>query len=245
MMDKMAKTRQGQNPIGSRWGYGDLFLMATKSLRGHTADDICEIFGARPSAVKKAVRLGIKTIGHFQFIFSRSFPTAAEAEDIRQRFEDAGVANPDDIFVGDCTDIPIWSSNGEYFTYKQCCPSKHAIRVRIRQKLLKQCKKTIHVPVRILRIENFLDISTFQSYIQFIFILNEYKYLIFGVNAKSLLGNKMCFFLYLRAWLFVRARPCCRFMCSRVMDRRARQARTPYYFDFPSLERTQRRPGAK
>jgi hypothetical protein len=129
LMQKMAKKRQGNKPTGTRWGYGDCFLMVSKSLRGHTSEDISEIFGGKNSAVDKAIKIGIATAKDFQYIFSKSFPSEAEAEQIKQRFREENVANPEDLFVGDCVDIPIWTSNDDFYTYKRCCPSRHAIRV--------------------------------------------------------------------------------------------------------------------
>jgi len=148
MMQKMATWRKGDNPRGTRWGYGDIFLMLLRSLRGHTAADISEIFGGKESTVSKAVRIGTAVAEDFQFIFSKSVPSQAEASELKARFREEGVPNPEDLFVGDCTDIPLWSSNDEYYTYKRCCPATHAIRVRYKERILAlTCQKYTFCPL--------------------------------------------------------------------------------------------------
>ena len=56
-------------------------------------------------------------------------PNREQCKQKKKMFEAQGFPNPEALWVGDCFDTPIHSNNMNYYTNKQCCPSKHAIRV--------------------------------------------------------------------------------------------------------------------
>ena len=114
----------------TRYHNGDLVLMAVESLRGKTNADLVVEFGGGESTVHKALKAAFKLIEKFDFVFRAGMPNAAEQEEIKKRFEEAGVTAPGIVLVGDCKELPIWSTDDELYTHKQNCASHHAIRVR-------------------------------------------------------------------------------------------------------------------
>ena len=113
---------------GTGFKIGDLILMAIKWLRGNPMADICETFGSRPRAARRAVTLAFKLLEEFAFVFRKGQMTPEEEKTVRERLAKKGVPFPEIVYVGDCTDIPVWCSDDTYFTYKRCCPSTHALR---------------------------------------------------------------------------------------------------------------------
>ena len=108
---------------------GDLILMAIDRLRGLTHEQLATKYGGRREAVRKALKKSFEITAMFDFVFSANFPTPEETSEISARLSESGVPCPHAIFVGDCTDLPLWTKDALYYTYKRCCPSTHAIRV--------------------------------------------------------------------------------------------------------------------
>jgi hypothetical protein len=106
-------------------------LMAIDRLRGRTNVELSGIYGGKREAVRNALKIAHKIASLFDFVYGQNVPSAAEADEISERLKAAGVPSPNAIYVGDCTDLPIWTADGDFYTYKRCCPSTHAVRVRI------------------------------------------------------------------------------------------------------------------
>ena len=113
---------------GTSFSIGDLILIAVKWLRGVPTPDIAEHFGSKPRTIRKAVKIAFRVLESFQFVFTKGQMTKEEEGTIRQRLKKMGVPCPEVVYVGDCTDIPLWCSDDTYFTYKRCCPASHALR---------------------------------------------------------------------------------------------------------------------
>jgi hypothetical protein len=76
------------------------------------------------------------------FFFRNSivFPTHAECEKLKRRLHEENYPNPQAIFIADCIDTPIHSSNPDFYTPKKCCSSNHAIR-----NLVVVCRRTCEI----------------------------------------------------------------------------------------------------
>ena len=64
-------------------------------------------------------------------MFGNNLGTFETVDDIKSRLEAEGVPWPEIAFAGDCTDIPIWTADDIFYTYKRCCPATNAIRVLV------------------------------------------------------------------------------------------------------------------
>jgi hypothetical protein len=136
LTDLAAQKQSG--PLGTRYDIGDLMLMAIDRLRGRTNVELSELYGGRREAIRKGLKIAHKIAALFDFVYGLNVPSVSEATKISESLEAAGVPSPHAIYVGDCTDLPIWTQDGQYYTYKRCCPSTHAIRVRFLHTVLKR-----------------------------------------------------------------------------------------------------------
>jgi hypothetical protein len=117
-------------PRKTRFALGDLILMVLYTLRGLEPTDLIEIFGGGEQSIANGVKIGFDTINRFGHVFRYDCPTESEALAMSTKLREDGRPCPESLFIGDCMDLPIWSQDGDDYTYKRGCPSTHAIRVR-------------------------------------------------------------------------------------------------------------------
>ena len=125
---------------GSKFCIGDRILLAIRSLRNESARSLSKEFGGTRPTVQKAINLGLDILDSFDYVLTNNFPTKEEELEITERLEQADLAEPGAVLVADCIDLPIWSSNDEFYCHKKRTPGKSAIRVRFRRSVLKFTK---------------------------------------------------------------------------------------------------------
>ena len=128
---KDGKLNRFKTVDGTSLPIGDMILIAMKWLRSVQVPDIAETFGRKLDSTRSALRLSFKVLGTFGYVFGKNLGTIETVDQIKARLEAAGIPWPEAAFVGDATDIPIWTSDDTFYTYKRVCPSTHAIRVLI------------------------------------------------------------------------------------------------------------------
>ena len=116
---------------GTKYAIGDLILMAIKWLRNTDIGSLMELFGGQEKTIEKGLKIAFETLDAFGYVFKNGCPTLDEESEIKRHFRINGTPCPDAVYVGDCTDIPIWCKDKYYYTYKRCCPSTKAIRVLV------------------------------------------------------------------------------------------------------------------
>ena len=117
--------------VGTFLPIGDLVLVAIKWLRSVPVGDIGETFGRKLDSTFSALRIAFRVLGEFGYVFGNNLGTFETVDDIKSRLEAEGVPWPEVAFAGDCTDIPIWTADDIFYTYKRCCPATNAIRVLV------------------------------------------------------------------------------------------------------------------
>ena len=107
----------------------DFFLaLLYKCNMGCEWDTLSDIFGAHPNSHSSNFAKFLDAAIFF-FRDCIKFPSKETCLRTKHILDKRDYPNPENVFLGDAIDSPIYTSNQNYYTPKQSCPSKHAIRV--------------------------------------------------------------------------------------------------------------------
>ena len=127
---------------GTSFSPENCLLMGLRELRGDRTASVVESFDADESTIRNAQKLIFQKLSDFSYILSSHFPaTRAEVEEIIENLEKAGRPFPEFPFVGDCTDLPIWTRYAEFFSHKRNLQSAKGFRSAV------ICRRDTMMPV--------------------------------------------------------------------------------------------------
>ena len=152
-------------PRSSVLSQPDLFLaMLYKLNKGCECETVSDIFGGHANTHSSNFN---KYVDASIFFFRNciNLPTRLECQAKQNKLEQLNYINPEAIFIADCCDSPVHTTNTDFYTPKKCCPSNHAVRV-IKKKKSSQRKNSLILPFQNLVVVDRLSSEiVFASYV--------------------------------------------------------------------------------